>query len=131
MSYATLETLSDYLRQEVTDMPSNAERLIERAGELFESVTLGRYLEAWIVEDAIVLARLQRAECAQVEYWISAGETADIDGGIKSYTAGSVSITRSAGGTGSGSSLASRLAPRAKDALFLSGLLNAGVNIEA
>lgn len=130
--YATTADLATYLGVDADDLPSDAARLLTRAGELFDSVTLGRFGdEATVEADATALARAKRAECAQVEYWIEAGEDSDIQGGITAYKAGSVSIQRRPGQTGSGSSNRDRVSPRARDALFLGGFLNGGVRVRS
>lgn len=129
MSHATLAQLAAYLGTDEEDLPSDASRLLERASDLIDRITRGRYDAD--TAGAYVVAQVVKATCAQVEFWISAGEGSDIEGGVTSYRAGSVSVTRAEGSAGSDSSLGSRVAPRSRDALFMAGLLNAAVNVRA
>ena len=128
MSYATPEQLAEYLGVDEGDLPPGSQRQLNRASELIDTVTLARYNPA--TADPLVIERVVRATCAQVEYWQSGehGESVAIDGAISSYRAGSVSVAY-AGATGAGSAPGSGLTSRARDALFLAGLLNSAVAI--
>lgn len=127
--FATTAQLAAYLGITEGALPPSASRMLARATELIDAVTRGRYVPA--EANATVIDRMVKATCAQVEYWIGAGEASDIEGGAQSYRAGSVSVTRARGAAGAGSSHSSRLAPRARDLIFRAGLLNAGVNVRA
>lgn len=128
-AFATTAQLATFLGVEEEALPADAGRMLDRASELIDAVTLGRYKPDTAIDE--VVSRVVAATCAQVELWISDGEGADISGGYRSYSTGTVAVTRDKGSTGSGSSDAARLAPRARTNLFRAGLLNAGVPIRA
>lgn len=129
MSYATPAQLAEYLGVAEGDLPSDASRLLGRASDLIDRIARGRYDAS--TATAYVTAQVVKATCAQVEFWITGGEGADIEGGALRYRAGSVEVERAQGSSGSDASLGSRTAPRARDALFLAGLMNAAVNVRA
>lgn len=128
MGYATTDQLAAYLGVDEDDLSADSSRLLERASELIDTITLGRYDPE--TADQVVIDRVVRATCAQVEYWNEIGEAADIDaGGLDSYRVGSVSVKRARAGASGGGYTGSRLAPRAREALFMAGLLNQAVKI--
>lgn len=120
MAYANIDDLLAYTVN--LDPPAEASRLLERASDVIDEATLGRIdLEN---PEHVVAAR--KAVCAQVEFWISNGETEDQTGQrVKSYRVGSLSIEYEQTAT-SGSS-DGQLAPRARRHLLLAGLLYRGV----
>jgi hypothetical protein len=122
-AFATTAQLAAFLGVAEAALPADADRLLDRASEFIDTVSRGRYSPDDEVESEVI-DRMVKATCAQVEFWIENGEGADTGGAVVSYRAGSVSVTRSAGSAGSGSSTAERLAPRARDHLFRAGMLN-------
>lgn len=110
VAYATVEELQAYLR--ASQPPTDAERLLERASELIDYATLYRAAAATErhAED------LKRAVCAQVEFWLEAGEAVDVLAPQGNVHIGSL-IHQAPG----------RLAPRAMQALLPTGLLARGV----
>lgn len=128
MGWVTSIELASYLGVDEAALPENPAtitRLIERATEFLDVVTRGRYDPTDATVPALVTERVKRATCAQVAMWLDSGalDSAEQVGNIESYSAGSVSIKYAAGGSTSNG----RIAPRARDALFMSGLLYAGV----
>lgn len=120
MAYATKADLAAYLGVSEADLPPDADRLLERASELIDYVTMGR-------ADAEAHAdTLRRATCAQAEMWISEGEDVAIRGPIRSFSLGKWSVTYG-DGRQSGGDRQPELAPRARQALALAGLLYRGV----
>lgn len=136
MAWATPEQLAAYLGVDEADLeptPEQAARLLERASEFLDMLVLGRYDPATAL-DAVV-ARMVRATCAQVEYWMSTPDqldTGDVSGGgIAAYSAGSLQVTYANGSQPGGRSASNRLAPRAKDALFMAGMLSRAVSVRS
>jgi hypothetical protein len=120
--YATSGDLADYLGIEVADLPTGSSRLILRAQELIDAVTLKQI----DTTDTAHLAAAKLATCAQVEWWNSVGEDRDVAGAVQQYSMGKFSITY--GGSDNRISPA-YLAPRAQRVLFTAGLLYAGVSL--
>lgn len=123
MAYATKEQLAAYVGESAS-LPSDAEqdRLLERASEYIDEVTLGR-----IDPDSDTdLAAAQNAVCAQVAYWLEVGEQVGSGPLIGSYSIGKLAINYGGGGAGR-QGTQQRLAPRARSFLFLAGLLYRGV----
>ncbi len=117
--YAIPSDVAEYLHQDESSLPSSVERLIDRAEELVDFATMNRV----DVADTTRLALVQKAVCAQVEYWIENGESASLGGAVKSKQVGKVSVTYATsdrGGDGSG------LCERAWQLLMQSGLLYRG-----
>lgn len=119
MAYATEQDLADYLGVSLADLPSDSERLLERASEDVDYYTLGRATQG----EATKLAT-----CAQVEMWLEVGEETSIRGALASFSIGRWSATYAnvSGGSGGGPPA---LAPRAKRHLLLAGLLYRGVKM--
>jgi hypothetical protein len=103
-------------------LPSEAEqsRLLERASETIDYVTLERIDTD---DDEHILAT-QKATCAQVEWWLEAGEGVDVSGPIQGYAIGSMQIQY---GAGTNRISPTTLAPRARRYLLTAGLLYRGV----
>lgn len=120
MAYATTTDLANYLGIAVSQLPSNASILLERASELIDYATLNR-LDTSITEQANAA---KKATCQQAEYFISFGTEYDISGrdyeqlSIGSWTANFQD-----------NSSTPTIAPRAKRTLFLAGLLYRGVRM--
>lgn len=138
MAWATSEQLAAYMGIDEAELPATPEqvtRLLERATELLDAIVLGAYVPA----DAypVVVERMARATCAQVEYWLGKPDVLDASdvlgagGGIESYRAGSLSVNYATAMSSSGRPVAQRLAPRARDALFMAGMLNRAVAVRS
>src|SRR5690606_16381507 len=103
-----------------TDLPVDAERLLERASDEIDYWTLGR---------ATPSEATRLAVCAQVEWWLQLRETlgtelAGLDN-LRSISLGKWSMTFGGGASGGGGMRG--LAPRARQYLLLAGLLFRGV----
>lgn len=123
MVYATKADLADYIGVEETNLPVDAERLLERASELMDAAALGRIDP----NNAEHIEVVKKATCAQVEFWVQAGEQQDVAGPIEGYRIGGVQIQYGSGESRVGPTV---LAPRAKRYLFMSGLLYRGVSMK-
>lgn len=115
MAYATTSELATYLGIAEADLPPDAARQLERASELIDYATMNRTTATENADPA------KRATMAQVEFWLEAGEEADIYGAknFQSHSIGGVTIQ----------GRISELAPRAKRILVLEGLLYRGVSL--
>ena len=111
--YATREDLKEYLELTDADLPSDIDRLLQRASELLDYATRNRLRGG---ETAV------KASCAQVEFWLSADESMDILGKIKSFSIGKFSLNYGDNGIPT-------LAPRARRILAHAGLLYRGVGV--
>jgi hypothetical protein len=110
MAYATLAQLQTYVGDAVA-LPDGASRLLERASELIDYVSLDR------AKDMATSTHVVNAVCAQVEFWIHTDESHAVLAPSGSLSIGSVSMSNQPG----------QLAPRAKRYLLLANLLNRGV----
>lgn len=117
-TYATTAELADYLGVDEADLPSDASRLLDRASEVVDYLTLNRV----DTDDIDNLQAAQKATCAQVEFWIENGEGAEFQGNVKSYSIGKTSVTFASGSDGGGSD--TKFAPRTIRTLKLAGLMN-------
>lgn len=120
MAYATTTDLADYLGVDIQDLPADVERLLERASELIDYVTLGRSAQGGNAD------ALRQAACAQVEMWIDVGEDAAIRGPVQSFSLGRWSVVYGIR-AGTNQNTQPELASRARQALALAGLLYRGV----
>ena len=89
-AYATVEDLGAFIGDVA---PQGAERLLDRASELIEEVTM----TAWYAHDINgmptdkgIIAALRDATCAQVEFWLAGDEEDDVLGPVKDVTIGGV-----------------------------------------
>ena len=123
MAYAVAAELQAYVSEDM-ELPSAGEqdRLLARASEVIDDVTLGR-IDA---DNTDHTDAARDAACAQVEWWLSAGEDIDVSGPIQGYTIGSLQVQY---GAGANRVSPFKLAPRAKRHLFLAGLLDRRVGI--
>jgi hypothetical protein len=123
MAYATTTQLQAYLG--TASLPADAQRLLNRASDLVDFVTLGR-IETTDTEQVLAA---QNATCAQVEYWIEMGEDKDING--ESYDSISIGTFQMVNSGSSSYSLGNKhgLAPRAGRFLFLAGMAYRGVRM--
>lgn len=113
MAFATTDDLQDYLGV-TRALPQDAQRLLERASELIEYVTLNR-IDSSAPED---VTAAQKATCAQVEFWLETDEShavlAPREGSVSQI--GSLQVQNP-----------SQLSPRARMILSTAGLLYRGV----
>jgi hypothetical protein len=121
--YADTTALAAYLG---TTVPDDAIRLLLRASELVDFVTMGRI----DTTDTTHMAAAETATCAIVEYWEATGEPtgATSTGSVSGYTVGKISVDCGTTGGGANPS-AVGLPQRAKQALLAAGLLYAGVAV--
>ncbi|MEV6395587.1 hypothetical protein AB0M39_12545 [Streptomyces sp. NPDC051907] len=119
--YATPEALAAWLG---TPAPPDADRLIARAGEDIDSALL---TAIYAVDDdgdpadSTIAAALGSAVCAQVEFWLAAGDDGTgASGKWDSVSIGPVSLSGRAASTAGASGV--ELAPRAVRALRRAGL---------
>ncbi|MGW1489783.1 hypothetical protein [Streptomyces sp. NPDC002402] len=119
--YATPEQLAAWLG---TPAPADAERLIARAGEDIDSALLTAIYpvdEDGDPTDPTIAAALASATCAQVEYWLAAGDDGTgAAGKWDSVSIGPVSLSGRAASTSGASGV--ELAPRAARALRRAGV---------
>lgn len=120
-AYATTADLQAFLGNTVA-LPTDAGRLLIRASELIDKVTMGRIDTA---KPAHVTAA-RKAVCAQVEFWMVEGEERDISGPIQGLTAGKVQMQF---GAGDNRITPAYLCSRARNFLLLAGLLYRGASI--
>jgi len=124
-TYATNADLATYLGVVVGDLPSDSQRLLNRANELVKQITLSNIDET--NENHMEAAKL--AVCAQVEYWQSMGETTALSGDVKSFSIGNFSVDYGGGGGSGSSSNTNQVASRTRNYLNQQGLLYRGVRM--
>ena len=122
MAYATESDLAQYLGVSEADLPADAARLLERASELIDHLTLGRIDS----ENTEHTEAARKAACAQVEFWLAVDEENDIPGPIQGIIIGRMQIQY---GAGSNRIAAVYVAPRARRYLLDAGLLYRGVSV--
>lgn len=123
MAYATLAELADYLGVQENDLPSDAERILDRASEVVDYITLGRIDES----DTEQADAAKKATMAQYEWWSQIGDELGILQQVNQMSIGEFSF----GGAGSNSQAQiSQISPRAEHYLFLAGLLYRGVDVK-
>lgn len=115
-TYATKEDLSDYLFIPLNELPSDSEKLLARASEIVKHATLNNL----DILNEQHLEAMKMATCAQVEYWLNAGEQTDIIGNMKSYSLDDLSVDFGDGKRGA-------LSDRAIGHLNSQGLLYRGI----
>lgn len=86
--FATNEDLAEYLNIEVNNIPPDSERLLQRASELVKQTTLNN-IDIYNIKH---LEAAKFAVCAQIEYWIYAGENISIIGNVASYSLDDLSM---------------------------------------
>ncbi len=122
-AYATSAQLATYLGVEEAALPADVARLLNRASEDIDAAALPNVIDITVTAQATAA---QNATCAQVEYWITAGESVSLFEGIRSFSLGKFSMDF-AGRDGQGAM--TRLGPRARQFLLRAGLLYAGVDL--
>lgn len=115
--YATQEDLKEYLSIE-KDVP-DSQRLLKRASDFIHYLISRNFRPSSVKHKEA--AKL--ATCAQVEYWLEAGESTAITGSFKSFSLGDLSMDY--GDSNSTVSLSSR----SQHYLNMEGLLYRGVSI--
>ena len=119
MAYATTTELAEYLGVEVADLPDDADRLLQRASELIDRYTLNRIDDS----DTDHLDAAEMATKAQVEQWLELGDEGIVE--IQGLTIGPFQAQFGAGQNRA----MPEIANRARQALFLAGLWNKGVDV--
>jgi hypothetical protein len=119
-TYATTADLAEYLGIAEGSLPADSTRLLKRASELIKYLCLNNIDST----SADHTEALQLATCAQVEYWISTGESISLMSGVKSISIGSFSVDY---GDSKNGSATSQLATRARHYLNDQCLLYRGV----
>lgn len=126
MAYATTTQLQAYLGG--ASLPADAQRLLDRASDLVDYLTLGR-IDTTVTEQANAA---KNATCAQVEYWMTMGEQTDISSSsTTSISIGTFQMSDSGSSSNQSTQLGSKhaMAPRARRILFLAGLAYSGVRM--
>ena len=118
-NYATQGQLAEYLALSVADLPSDVDRMLTRASEEINYITLGRI----DTTDTTHTAAAQKAVCALCEFWIQ--NAADTASTVQSYTLGKLTVNH--GGVVSTVPVDVRTQARVKQALLTAGLLYRGV----
>jgi hypothetical protein len=115
--HATKEELQEWMGSEA---PQNAERLLQRASNLIDSVVVAPYAKRadGTIIDVNVSNALRDAVSAQVEWWLQTGDVTEASARFASSGKG-ISVK----------STGRRLAPQAEDVLFTGGLLNRGIGV--
>lgn len=115
-AHATVEQLTAYLPDSMT-VPADADRLLERASEVIDDCLVTAFYSTDILGvalDAEVLTALQKATCAQVEFWLAGDEEDDILGPVQGVSLGGMQLQY---GAGENRTTPTYLAPRAARAL--------------
>lgn len=86
---ATTADLASFLVCSEAELPSDADRMLNRASDQIYSLVKRNY----IITNAEHVAAVKMAVCAQVEYYMNAGETSAIVGGITSMGSGKTSVS--------------------------------------
>ena len=121
--YAIVNDYAEFMFINVDKAPASAERLLARAGELIEyAVRDNLKVNANIIVMAKQTLALKLATCAQVEYWLNAGEDTAVSRQIKSYSSGDISVTFA-----DGTETMDQLSKRSRMYLNKLGLLYKGV----
>jgi hypothetical protein len=122
-AYATTSDLATYLDVTLDGIPTGSGRMLLRAKELIDYVTLNK------VDTALPahVNAVRSASCAQVEFWVEKGEDADVAGPNEQYSAGKHFNVQQ--GQGNQRVAPTYLAPRAARALQTAGLLFRGVSM--
>lgn len=124
MKYATLEELAEYMGVEVAELPDYADRLLDRASEFVDYVSMGNidHTKTSHMDSA------KLATCAQVEWWEGSGDWLGVSAVLAGFSLGSFSASMKTG-SGLSAELMSglRICPRAHQVLFMEGLLFRGV----
>lgn len=124
-NYATKDDYAKYMFIELAQVPAGVERLLARSSELIEQAARNN-IKVYNVSASMALNQadaLKLATCAQVEYWLQAGEDSAIGRLIRSYSSGDISVTFADGETGS----LDQLSKRSRGYLNKLGLLYKGL----
>lgn len=118
MAYATPQDLAEYLAVDPMQLPADVERLLERASEAVDYLTLGRIDPS----NSEHLEAAKKATCAQAESWLETEEVGDKQGNVKRFAIGRFSMDFGEAGV-------PQVAPRTRRYLLLAGLLYRGVQV--
>lgn len=121
----TVDDIVSYTGIGITELPSDISRIIIRATEIIEYVTLNRAMP----DNDKHQRAFKNAICAQVEYWLTVGEDLDFIGNISSIMIGSFQMQLGNADNDRGMGTTSRLSPRSYQALLMGGLFNRGVRM--
>ena len=119
MAYATTTELADYLGVDEADLPDDTDNTLDKIAVLLDYKTLNRIDDS----DTDQAEAAKQATFYQYDWFAEVGVSGLINN-IDSLSIGEFSISK--GGTNKS---IPQLAPRAKQVLFLEGLLNRGVHI--
>ena len=117
MTYATTEELAEYLNVDEQDLPEDVENKLEKIAVVLDYHTLDRINGD--TEEAV-----KQATFYQYDWWSETGDESGLMSQFDSLSIGEFSISGGRDGMD-----IPELAPRAKQVLFLEGLLYKGVNI--
>ena len=120
MAYATTAELADYLGIDAADLPDDAERLLDRASDFIDYVTLSEI----DTDDEDEEEAARKATCAQVEFWLTMDEDISITGPAKSFQIGNFRMEY---GDAEGDTTLSQFSQRAYQYLFNVGLMSRSV----
>lgn len=131
MNYTTPTSVANYMDIPVMNLPDNIDILIREASYLMDYITLN-YIQDYYVDqdtqlfsDSTIEQRVEDATNAQIHYWTEINDSIDIIGGnISSFNIGNFSVTYNKSKNGITQPI---LAPRARRALLLAGLLYRGI----
>ena len=131
--YATPQNVADYMGIPLVDLPSDINRLIDRATDLVDYCVMNRIRTFYLNDDKTEIADettreyVQKATSSQVEYYINNGEQTDEAQvtGISGFAVGNFNMQL---GGNTSTQILPIVAPRCKRYLFLAGLLYRGVN---
>lgn len=115
--FATTLELTARLSSAYT-VPADSDKLLGKASELIDEITLGRAQEYWDTADVDLRAELSKATCDQVEFWLEVGEEHDVLGLSGQLAGGRVQVQRVPG----------QLGQRARRTLLKAGILWAGAD---
>jgi len=121
MTYATTTELAEYLNVDEQDLPEDADKKLDKIAVLLDYHTLNKIDE----DDADQAEAAKQATFYQYDWWAETGDESGLMSQFDSLSIGEFSIS---GGRDGMNIL--ELAPRAKQVLFLEGLLYRGVSMQ-
>ena len=120
MAYATTTELAEYLGIEEADLPDDADKKLDKIAVLLDYRTLNKIDE----DDVDQAEAAKQATFYQYDWWAETGGESGLMSQFDSLSIGEFSISGGRDGMD-----IPELAPRAKQVLFLEGLLYKGVSI--
>ena len=121
MAYATTTELADYLSVDEQDLPEDVENKLEKIAVVIDYHTLNKIDE----DDADQSEAAKQATFYQYDWWVETGDEEGLMSQFDSLSIGEFSISGGRDGMD-----IPELAPRAKQVLFLEGLLYRGVSMQ-